>query len=111
MGQGVRTSMSRIVADELEADLAKVTLSQAIGNPDYGDQNTDGSRSVRRLYAPLREAGAAARNMLEQAAADEWGVPVAEVRAKSHGVEHASSGRRLEYGALVARAATLDVPK
>lgn len=110
MGQGVRTSLPRIVADELEADLARVTIVQATGNPVYGDQNTDGSKSVRMMFTPLREAGAAARNMLEQAAADEWGVPLAEVRAHKHGVEHAASGRRLEYADLVARAATLDMP-
>ncbi len=110
MGQGVRTSLPRIVADELEADLARVTLKQAIGDPDYGDQNTDGSKSVRMMFTPLREAGAAARNMLERAAADEWGVPVAEVRAQDHGVVHDGSSRRLEYEQLVARAASLEVP-
>jgi isoquinoline 1-oxidoreductase beta subunit len=110
MGQGVRTSLPRIVADELEADLARVTLAQSIGDPKYGDQNTDGSKSVRMMFAPLREAGAAARNMLEQAAADEWGVPVAEVRAENHGVKHEASGQRLEYADLVSRAASLDVP-
>ena len=110
MGQGVRTSLPRIVADELEADLARVTLKQAIGNPDYGDQNTDGSKSVRMMFTPLREAGAAVRNMLEQAAADEWGVPMSEVRAQDHAVVHDGSGRRLEYEQLVAHAASLDVP-
>jgi isoquinoline 1-oxidoreductase beta subunit len=110
MGQGVRTSLPRIVADELEADLARVTLVQSIGDPKYGDQNTDGSKSVRMMFTPLREAGAAARNMLEQAAADEWSVPLAEVRAENHGVVHAASGQRLEYADLVARAASLDAP-
>jgi isoquinoline 1-oxidoreductase beta subunit len=110
MGQGVRTSLPRIVADELEADLARVTLKQAIGNPVYGDQNTDGSKSVRMMFTPLREAGATARNMLEQAAADTWGVPLADVRANNHGVDHAASGRRLDYAELVARAAALDAP-
>lgn len=111
MGQGVRTSLPRIVADELEADLARVMLEQSIADPDYGDQNTDGSKSVRTMYMPLREAGAAARNMLEQAAADEWAVPVSEVRAENHGVAHKASGRRLDYAELVARAAALEVPK
>jgi len=110
MGQGVRTSLPRIVADELEADLARVALRQATGDPIYGDQNTDGSKSVRTMFTPLREAGAAARNMLEQAAADEWNVPAGEVRAENHGVVHESSGRRLEYGDLVARAAGLELP-
>jgi isoquinoline 1-oxidoreductase beta subunit len=110
MGQGVRTSLPRIVADELEADLARVTLRQAIADPDYGDQNTDGSKSVRMMYMPLREAGAAARSMLEQAAADEWDVPVSEVRAENHGVVHSASGRRLDYADVVSSAALLDIP-
>jgi isoquinoline 1-oxidoreductase beta subunit len=110
MGQGVRTSLPRIVADELEADLDRVTIKQATGNPVYGDQNTDGSKSVHTMWEPLRNAGAAARNMLEQAAADEWGVPIGEVKARNHGVDHDASGRRLAYGELVARAATLEMP-
>lgn len=110
MGQGVRTSLPRIIADELEADLARVTLEQAIGDPVYGDQNTDGSKTVRMMFTPLREAGAAARNMLEQAAANAWGVPVAEVAARDHGVDHSASGRRLEYAELLAAAAELDLP-
>jgi isoquinoline 1-oxidoreductase beta subunit len=111
MGQGVRTSLPRIVADELEADLERVTLKQAVGNPVYGDQNTDGSKSVRMMFTPLREAGAMARNMLEQAAADAWNVPVAEVKAIKHGVEHEPSGRRAEYADLVTFAAALDAPE
>jgi isoquinoline 1-oxidoreductase beta subunit len=110
MGQGVRTSLPRIVADELEADLSRVTLKQAIGDPVYGDQNTDGSKSVRMMWKPLREAGAAARNLLEQAAAERWGVPLEEVRARNHGVEHDASGQRLDYAELVAAAAALDAP-
>jgi isoquinoline 1-oxidoreductase beta subunit len=110
MGQGVRTSLPRIVADELEADLDRVTLVQATGNPVYGDQNTDGSKSVRMMFMPLRKAGAAARQMLEQAAADQWGSPRAEVRASNHGVVHQPTGRRLEYHQLVSGAAALEVP-
>ena len=110
MGQGVRTSLPRIVADELEADLARVTLKQAIGNPVYGDQNTDGSKTMRMMFEPLRTAGAAARNMLEQAAADEWDVPVDEVQASNHGVAHSATGRRFDYADLVSRAAGLDLP-
>jgi isoquinoline 1-oxidoreductase beta subunit len=110
MGQGVRTSLPRIVADELEADLDRVTIQQAIGNPAYGDQNTDGSKTIRMMFTPLREAGAAARMLLEQAAAESWGVPVAEVSARRHGVEHDLSGRRFEYGELVHHASRLDVP-
>ena len=110
MGQGVRTSLSRLVADELEADLARVTLVQGTADPKYGDQNTDGSKSVRMMFDPLRHAGAAAREMLVRAAAESWGVAPAECRAWLHGVEHAPSGRRLDYGRLAARAAALPVP-
>jgi isoquinoline 1-oxidoreductase beta subunit len=110
MGQGVRASLPRIVADELEADLARVTLAQAIGHPQYGDQNTDGSKSVRMMFEPLRRAGAAARMMLEQAAADAWGVPLNEVRARDHAVLHERSGRRLDYADLLPAAARLPVP-
>jgi isoquinoline 1-oxidoreductase beta subunit len=111
MGQGVRTSLPRIVADELEADLARVTLKQAIGDPIYGDQNTDGSKSVRLMFTPLREAGAAARMLLEQAAAEHWGVAVDAVRAFDHGVEHATSGKRLDYAELIGAASALPLPQ
>ena len=72
MGQGVRTVLPRILADELEADLERVDIVQALADPRYGDQNTDSSRSVRMLWGPLRQAGAAAREMLVHAAADYW---------------------------------------
>ncbi len=111
MGQGVRTSMPMIVADELEADWARVRVVQAIGDPKYGDQNTDGSTSGRNFFTPLREAGAAARTMLEAAAAAEWGVPASEVEARNHEVVHEASGRTLAYGALAAAAAKLPVPE
>ena len=68
MGTGIRTSLPMVVADELGCDWDKVTLEQALGDKRYGSQNTDGSRSIRRFYQPMREAGAAARMMLEQAA-------------------------------------------
>ncbi len=73
MGQQVWTSMAQIVADELEADWADVKIVQALGHPQYGDQNTDGSRSVRYNFHRLRVAGAAMRSMLEVAAAVRWG--------------------------------------
>lgn len=111
MGQGVRTSLPRIVADELEADYARVRVVQAPGDePKYGNQDTDGSRSTRHWFMPLRRCGAAARQMLEQAAARQWKVPLAEVQARNHEVVHQRSGRRLGYGALAAAAAKLDVP-
>jgi isoquinoline 1-oxidoreductase beta subunit len=111
MGQGIRTSTTMIVADELEADWTRVRVVQGEGNEKkYGDQNTDGSHSIRGAMKPLREAGATARTMLEQAAAARWNVPASEVRAANHRVVHASSGRALGFGELAAAAAALPVP-
>src|SRR5438128_6801826 len=99
MGQGVRTSWAMVVADELEADLARVKVLQAPGNEEgYGNQNTDGSRSMRQHFEPLRRIGAAARQMLEAEAAARWGVPIAEVKAVNHEVVHKSADRRLGFG-------------
>jgi isoquinoline 1-oxidoreductase beta subunit len=111
MGQGVRTSIAMLVADELEADWARVTVEQAPGDEEtYGSQNTDGSRSIRDFYVPVREAGALARMMLESAAAARWGVPVAEVEAREHEVRQKGRRRRLGYGELVKEAKALPVP-
>src|SRR5690348_13933127 len=111
MGQGVRTGMPMIVADELEADWSKVRVVQAPGDEEkYGNQDTDGSRSTRHFFMPMRRCGAAARQMLEAAAAAQWKVPVSEVQAKNGEVIHAGSGRKLGYGALAKTAATMPVP-
>ena len=111
MGQGVRTSMPMIVADELEADWARVKVVQAPGDEKrYGNQDTDGSRSTRHFFLPMRTCGATARTMLEQAAAAKWKVPVDEVQAKQHAVVHGKTGRKLGYGALAVAAAKLPVP-
>ena len=111
MGQGVRTSMPKIVADELEADWKYVRVVQAPGDEaKYGNQDTDGSRSTRHWYDPMRRCGASARMMLEQAAATQWKVPLDQVEAKNHQVIHKPSGRKLGYGALAVAAAKLEVP-
>lgn len=111
MGQGVRTSLPMVVADELEADWARVKVSQAPGDEQhFGNQDTDGSRSMRHHFMAFRRCGAAARAMLEQAAATRWGVPAAEVEASNHEVVHKASGRRLGYGTLAKAAAELPVP-
>jgi len=111
MGQGVRTGMPLIVADELEADWAKVRVEQAPADEDkYGNQDTDGSRSTRHFLDPMRRCGAAARMMLEQAAALSWNVPVGEVRALNHEVQHLKTARKLSYATLAKRAAKLPVP-
>ena len=111
MGQGVRTGMPQIVADELEADWSRVHVVNAPGDEEkYGNQDTDGSRSTRHFMQPMREAGAAARMMLEQTAAKRWGVDPSEVEARNHEVIHKASGRKLGYGELAEEAATLEVP-
>src|SRR5271155_3465008 len=111
MGQGVRTGMPIIVADEMEADWTRVRVVQAPGDEArYGNQDTDGSRSTRHFFTPMRRCGAAARQMLEAAAAARWQVPVGEVQAKNSEVVHGPSGRRLGYGALAKEAARLPVP-
>ncbi|MBS0416444.1 MAG: xanthine dehydrogenase family protein molybdopterin-binding subunit [Proteobacteria bacterium] len=111
MGQGVRTGMPLIVADELEADWSKVRVQQAPADEaKYGNQDTDGSRSTRHFIDPMRRCGAAARAMLEKAAAAAWNVPVTEVRAQNHQVVHEKTGRKLGYGALARKAAKIPVP-
>src|SRR2546427_410989 len=111
MGQGVRTGMPMIVADELEADWKRVRVAQAPGDQKrFGNQDTDGSRSTRHFFEPMRRCGAAARAMLETAAATRWNVPVGEVEAQNHEVVHRASGRRVGYGALAKDASKLPVP-
>jgi isoquinoline 1-oxidoreductase beta subunit len=111
MGTGIRTSLPLVAADELDADWSRVRIEQGIGDARYGDQNTDGSRSIRDFYDAFRQAGASARTMLVSAAATQWDVPVSECAAESHEVLHQKSGRRLGYGALVPAASKLPVPK
>lgn len=111
MGTGIRSVLPAVVADELEADWARVKIEQAIGDVKYGSQNTDGSCSIRDFYDAMRETGASARLMLERAAAEKWGVAPSEVKAQSHEVVHAASGRKLGYGELAELAAKQPVPK
>jgi isoquinoline 1-oxidoreductase beta subunit len=110
MGQGVLTSLPMILAEELDVDWSRVRSEHALADPRYGNQGTGGSTSVRGDYATLRKAGAAARQMLIAAAAAEWGVPSEECTTEPGVVVHAKSGRRMTYGRLVARAATLTAP-
>jgi isoquinoline 1-oxidoreductase beta subunit len=110
MGTGIRTSLPLVAADELDADWSRVRIEQGLGDVKYGDQNTDGSRSVRDFYEAFRLAGASARDMLRSAAAAQWGVPVSECAPSNHEIVHAPSGRRLGFGALVPAASRLPVP-
>jgi isoquinoline 1-oxidoreductase beta subunit len=111
MGTGVRTSLPMVVAEEMEADWNKVKVAQAPGDePKYGNQDTDGSRSLRHFIQPMRQCGASMRMMLEEAAAKRWGVDPSEVQAKNHEVVHTASGRKLGYGDLATEASALPVP-
>jgi len=110
MGQGVRTSLPMILAEELEADWSQIQIEQAGASTLFGDQTTGGSASVRTTWDPMRKAGAAAREMLISAAALEWGVARASCKAENSAVLHPPSKRRATYGELTHRAATLPVP-
>ena len=112
MGTGSRTSLPMVVADEMEADWSKVKIVQAPGDePKYGNQDTDGSRSMRHFIQPMRTCGAATRLMLERAAALTWNCADTEVRAEMHKVVHIPSGKSLGYGELAAAAAGLKTPR
>jgi isoquinoline 1-oxidoreductase beta subunit len=111
MGQGVRTSLPMIVAEELEADWSKINIVQAPVDPGrYGSQTTGGSSSVRRSWETLRKAGATAREMLVAAAANEWGVGPDSCVAEKGSVIHRPSGRKKSYGELAVHAGTMPVP-
>jgi isoquinoline 1-oxidoreductase beta subunit len=111
MGCGSRTALPLVVADELDADWSKVRIDQAIGDPKYGDQDTDGSHSVRSSFDLMRQVGATGRIMLITAAANRWKVSPRECSTEPHFVVHKASGRKLGYGELAADAAKLPVPK
>ncbi|HTC79102.1 MAG TPA: molybdopterin cofactor-binding domain-containing protein, partial [Terriglobales bacterium] len=114
MGQGVLTAIPMLVAEELEADWGKIRIEQApadpaFANPIFKVQATGGSTSVRGHWEPMRKAGATAREMLIAAAADTWKVDRTTCHAESGKVIHAS-GKKLTYGQLAKRAATMSVP-
>ena len=111
MGCGSRTALPLVVADELDADWSKVKIDQAIGDPKYGEQDTDGSHSVRSFFDQMRQIGATARVMLITAAARQWGVSEKECITEPGFVVHKASARKLSYGGLAAAAAKLPVPK
>ncbi len=112
MGNGVRTSLPRILADELDADWSRVKVIQGDGDEAYGSQDTDGSHSVRDFFDVLREAGATARLMLVRAAAQQWGVPESQCVADPvHTVTDTKSARKFSYGELAVLAAKQPVPK
>ena len=110
IGQGVRTSLPMILAEELEADWKQISIEQAGASALFGDQSTGGSASVRTTWDPMRKAGAAAREMLISAAALEWNVPRSACKTENGSIVHSASNRRSTYGQLVSRAATLPIP-
>ena len=115
MGQGVLTSLPQIIAEELDADWSKVRWEQSPASPDYNRPGTPimitgGSFSVRSSWEPLRKAGAAARAMLVAAAAEEWSVDPTQLRTQNSAVV-GPGGKRLTYGELAEKAASMPVPK
>src|SRR5688572_19073401 len=111
-GQNVMTSLPMIIAEELEADWQKVVVE--MGPHDtvkLGPQFTGGSNSVRMYWKPLREAGAAARHMLMEAAAQTWQVPIEELTTKAGMIHHAKSMKAGTFGEFASKAATLAIPK
>jgi len=116
MGTGIRTSLPMVVADEMGADWSRVKLVQAPGDePKYGNQDTDGSRSMRHFIQPMRQCGAAMRQMLEMAAAAKWNVDVSLCHARNHEValldkEKKETGKVLSFGELAEAAMTVPVP-
>ena len=117
MGQGTLTGLAQLVAEELECDWAKVTTEyptpgQSVARKRvWGDFSTGGSRGIRESHEYVRKGGAAAREMLKQAAANEWNVPVAEVTAANSVITHTPSGRTTTYGKVAAAAAKVEPPK
>ncbi|MFC3052940.1 xanthine dehydrogenase family protein molybdopterin-binding subunit [Kordiimonas pumila] len=110
MGQGSRTGLPQVIADELEADWDRLVFEAAYGDKKFGDQNTDGSTSIRMFYDTFRRAGAAARLMLEQAAAAKWGVALGDVTAQKHRIINNLTGQSEDFSVFVDAASKLPVP-
>ncbi len=110
MGQGVRTALPMILAEELEADWKQIEIEQAGASTLFGDQTTGGSASIRTTWDPMRKAGASARAMLISAAALTWSVPRSSCVAENSHIKDAATNRSLSYGELASKAATLPIP-
>ena len=111
MGQGSTQAVPSLLAEELEVSLDQVTILQSDGKGKYGDQTSGGSSSVRALWTPIRQAGAAAKEMLIKAAAQRWNVPVNECYAEKAKVFHRPSGKSLTYGEVADDASKFEIPK
>lgn len=116
MGQGTRTGLAQLVAEELECDWSKITTESPTPGQNlkrkraWGDMSTGGSRGIRGSQDYVRRGGAVARMMLVQAAANEWNVPTSELTTANSVISHAASGRKTSYGKVAAAAAKLPVP-
>ena len=110
MGQGIRTSLASAIAEELEADWKYISIEQATGDEKYGNQNTDGSRSVRTMLTPMRTMGATAKMMLITAAAAKWNVTVKDCFAENHFVINTKTNEKIFFGDLVEEAAKIAIP-
>ncbi len=111
MGNGVRTSLTSVIADEMDADWKMVSVKQATGNPKFMDQNTDGSRSIRSLFKPMRKMGATARAMLITAAATKWQVDESVLKTENHYVLNTTNNKKVFYGDLIKEAAEVAIPE
>ena len=111
MGQGIKTALPMLVAEELEVDLDKIVIEQADADKKYGSQTTGGSTSIRRNWEPLRMAGATARVMLITAAANKWNVTIENCEAEKGFVINKLNNEKLSYGDLVEEASKLPVPE
>jgi isoquinoline 1-oxidoreductase beta subunit len=111
-GQNVRTSMPMLIAEELDTDWKKVLVEQAPYHAEkYGFQFTGGSQGIRSRWEPLRMAGASARHMLREAAAQAWGVPMEEITTEAGMLQHKASGKSAGYGEMASAAAAITIPK
>jgi len=110
MGQGIKTSLTSAIADEMEADWKYVSVQQAIGHPKYGNQNTDGSRSVRNHLVPMRKMGAMAKMMLISAASKKWQVSEKDCVAANHYIINKKTKEKIFFGDLVDEAMKVALP-
>uniref|UniRef100_UPI00404723E3 molybdopterin cofactor-binding domain-containing protein n=1 Tax=Polaribacter sp. TaxID=1920175 RepID=UPI00404723E3 len=111
MGQGIRTSLTSAIADEMDADWNYVQVEQATGDSKFGNQNTDGSRSVRTILEPMRKLGATAKAMLISAAAKKWEISESDCSAEMHYVINNKTKEKLFFGNLVEDAMKIEAPK
>ena len=109
-GQGIRTALPQIIADEFDIDWSQVKIQQADLNPKYGPQFEGGSRAMPTNYDPMRQVGAGGRLMMVTAAADMWSVPASELTTGSGTVKHAKSNRTATYASLSSRVASMTPP-